>query len=203
MHRRSNAAGLSPRAAKRRSTHPGRKRSRLSSRAIQRSDHPFQRDQAVTALEKITDQGPVERDVCPDTDPLTTTVGRREEVLTTHQSRHIIVFEPKRDRRPSANTLERGKRSLAGAKVRMSPRRALARLREREAQRANALQHPACGRQWSVVHTSNSALTDFPRWIRRIVSARSGAIERIFMLGNRFSAGTGTVSVVTISAMSG
>jgi cytoskeletal protein CcmA (bactofilin family) len=54
-----------------------------------------------------------------------------------------------------------------------------------------------------VVHRSNSTLTDSPMWIRRIASARSGAIERIVMLGNRFSRGTGTVSVVTISAMSG
>jgi hypothetical protein len=52
------------------------------------------------------------------------------------------------------------------------------------------------------VHTSNSTLTDSPTWIRRIASARSGAIERTFMLGNRFSGGTDTVSVVTTSAMS-
>src|SRR6266542_38168 len=53
------------------------------------------------------------------------------------------------------------------------------------------------------VQTSNSTLTDSPMCIRRIASARSGAIGRIFMLGNRFSGGTGTVSVVTISTMSG
>jgi hypothetical protein len=53
------------------------------------------------------------------------------------------------------------------------------------------------------VQTSNSTLTDSPTCIRRIASARSGAIGRIFMLGNRFSCGIGTVSVVTISTMSG
>lgn len=30
-------------------------------------------------------------------------------------------------------------------------------------------------------HASNSTLTDLPTWMRRIASARSGAIDRIFI----------------------
>ena len=65
----------------------------------------------------------------------------------------------------------------------------------------NIIQTPIAGK--SIPHASNSTLTDLPTWMRRIASASSGAIDRIFICGRRFSGGTGTVSVVTISAMSG
>src|SRR5258708_33397345 len=57
----------------------------------------------------------------------------------------------------------------------------------------------------SHVHSvfTNKLLTDSPLWIRRMASASRGAIERTVMLGRRFSGGTGTVLVVTISAISG
>jgi hypothetical protein len=50
---------------------------------------------------------------------------------------------------------------------------------------------------------SNSALTDSPLWMRRMASARAGAMDRTTSFGVRSSDGTGTVLVQTISSTSG
>src|SRR5207244_3421477 len=44
---------------------------------------------------------------------------------------------------------------------------------------------------------------DEPWWMRRMASARSGAIESTVMWGSRFASGMATVLVVTISSTSG
>jgi hypothetical protein len=79
----------------------------------------------------------------PGADPLAATIGRREKVPATPQSSHITGGEAKRNGGPSLDPLECSKRPLAGAKVGMPPRRAFARLREGETQRAHVWQDSA------------------------------------------------------------
>src|SRR5438132_36996 len=84
---------------------------------------------------------PIQRSVCPDTNPQAAAVGRDEELLATEQDADINGVQSEGDRRPSVDPLERCKRSFTGAEIRMTPRTDFTGLGERETQLAKTLKY--------------------------------------------------------------
>jgi len=107
---------------------------------------------------------PIQRSVCPDTDPQAASVGRDEELLATEQEGDIGGGQPEGDRRPSVDPLERSKRPFTGAEVRMTPRTNFTGLRERETQVTKTLKYAVGSSQTvDVRHTLSINPIECPR----------------------------------------
>ena len=110
--------------------------------SIERSNHPLKCDDTITAFDQLFHRLPIDRPIGAKTHPLAASVRRDEEFLAPLQPIDIGRIQAKRDRRVSLDTFERHERAFAGLEIRMSPRRRLARLGQRETQRAKPLQCP-------------------------------------------------------------
>src|SRR5262245_21889883 len=106
---------------------------------VERIEHALERDATVTAVEQPADDVPVDRTVHPDADPPVPAERRGEELTRTQQLPRRRRRHLERDRGTALDDFERAEGLRSGAEHRMAPRRALARLRQREAQLARAL----------------------------------------------------------------
>ena len=97
-------------------------RSRLPRRFAENMNRAFERHNTIAASKKMAYKTPIQRSVCPDTNPQAATIGRDEELLATEQEADIGGVQPEGDRWPSLDPLECSKRSFTGAEIRMTPR---------------------------------------------------------------------------------
>ena len=101
----------------------------------------MERHDAIASLEQIADHAPVQCGIGPHAHPLSPPMGRAEELLAAKQPLHIVRVKPKGNRRSLVHPFEGGKCSRASSKIRMTPGRGLASLRERKTQCPKLLQY--------------------------------------------------------------
>lgn len=109
--------------------------------AVERRKHSLERHKAITALDEISNQGPVDVAIRPETHPLATTVRGQEGAGTAEQRTSVLFRQSECKRLSPVDTFEGCERSSAREEVWMSPGACLPGFGKREAQLAESRYH--------------------------------------------------------------